>query len=198
VNTLENYLRGDALRYINDHKFEFLQAFVKVWDNYTMFAKLLEKMFDYLNRYFLKNQSMSSLGATAMRKFNELLYPEVKRTLREKLFENITKDRNREAVPREVLKRVIQCYLDMGLAGAKTMKVDGGFVWQGDRKLDNYDAEFEQHFLTYSREEFEKKANLWIGTLNCPEYLSEVDKALTKEEENAAYWLQQETHSKLF
>jgi hypothetical protein len=58
VNTLENYLKGDALKYINDHKFEFLQAFVKVWDNYTMFSKLLEKMFDYLNRYFLKNQSM--------------------------------------------------------------------------------------------------------------------------------------------
>lgn len=59
---LEQYLRDDALRYINDHKFEFLHAFVKVWDNYTMFAKLLDKMFDYLNRYYLKNQSMSSLG----------------------------------------------------------------------------------------------------------------------------------------
>jgi hypothetical protein len=138
------------------------------------------------------------LGETALIKFKELLYPEIKITLREKLFENITKDRNREAVPREVLKRVIQCYLDMGLAGAKSMKVDGGFVWQGDRKLEHYDAEFEQYFLAYSREEFEKKANLWIGTHNCVEYLSDVDKALTKEEENAAYWLQQETRSKLF
>lgn len=61
-----------------------------------------------------------------------------------------------------------------------------------------YDQEFEQHFLTYSREEFEKKATLWVSTLNCPEYLQEVDKALAIEEENAAYWLQPETASKLF
>lgn len=101
-------------------------------------------------------------------------------------------------MPRDVLKRVIQCYVDMGLAGAKTIKTEVGFVWQGDKKLDTYEAEFEQHFLTYSREEFEKKANLWLGTLNCPEYLSEVDKALIKEEENAVYWLQPETTTKLF
>lgn len=86
----------------------------------------------------------------------------------------------------------------MGLGNAKTMKVESGFIWQGDKKLEHYEQEFEQHFLTYSREEFEKKANLWIGTLNCPEYLQEVDKALTKEEENAAYWLQPETSIKLF
>lgn len=86
----------------------------------------------------------------------------------------------------------------MGLGNAKTMKVESGFIWQGDKKLEHYEQEFEQNFLTYSREEFEKKANLWIGTLNCPEYLQEVDKALTKEEENSAYWLQPETSSKLF
>ena len=40
-----------------------------------MFTKLLDKMFDYLNRYYLKNMSMCSLSATALKKFNELLYP---------------------------------------------------------------------------------------------------------------------------
>lgn len=199
LQTLESYIRKDALAYMNSRpRVEFLEAFVKVWENYTMFAKLLDKMFDYLNRYFLKNQSMSSLGITALKKFNELFYPEIKLTLRGMLLTQISKDRNREAVNREILKKVIQCYVDMGLAGAKTMKIEQGFIWQGDKKLDTYEQEFEQSFLTYTREEFEKKANLWISTLNCPEYLQEVDKALTKEEENAAYWLQPETASKLF
>lgn len=142
--------------------------------------------------------SMPSLGMTAMRKFNDLLYPTIRLSLREKLLEQITKDRNRDAVPREVIKRVIQCYVDMGFGNAKAVKNSAGFGWLGDKKLDTYEAEFEQYFLTHSREEFEKKANLWIGTLNCPEYLSEVDKALTKEEENAVYWLQPETTTKLF
>lgn len=51
--------------------------------------------------------------------------------------------------------------------------------------------------LTYSRLEFEKKANLWDSTRNCPEYLREVDLALTKEEENADFWLQPETKAKI-
>jgi len=141
---------------------------------------------------------MSSLGMTALKKFNELFYPEIKKNLKEVLLSQISKDRSGDAVNRLVMKRVIQCYVDMGLAGAKTMKVDAGFIWQGDKKLDTYEQEFEQHYLTFSREEFEKKANLWISTLSCPEYLNEVDKALRKEEENAIYWLQPETSNKLF
>lgn len=48
-----------------------------------MYAKLLDKMFDYLNRYFLKNQSMKSLGQTALVKYNELFYERIKVELRE-------------------------------------------------------------------------------------------------------------------
>lgn len=41
---------------------EFLQRFAEAWDNFTKFAKLMEKLFDYLNRYYLKNQNKPSLG----------------------------------------------------------------------------------------------------------------------------------------
>lgn len=51
--------------------------------------------------------------------------------------------------------------------------------------------------LTFSRLEFEKKAYLWDSSRNCPEYLREVDLALTKEEENADFWLQPETKAKI-
>ena len=42
-------------------------------------------------------------------------------------------------------------WVSPGNAGSENtpdLLVQEGFVWQGDRKLDNYDAEFEQHFLT--------------------------------------------------
>ena len=35
-----------------------LDAFVKCWSDFTMFSKLVERMFDYLNRYYLKNQCL--------------------------------------------------------------------------------------------------------------------------------------------
>lgn len=79
LKTLESYFNQNAHKYmLAQPKEQYLQAFVKIWTDYNMYAKLLDKMFDYLNRYFLKNQSMKSLGQTALFKFNELFYERIK------------------------------------------------------------------------------------------------------------------------
>lgn len=69
------------------------------------------------------------------------------------------------------------------------MKSGDTFLWQGDKNLTTYDEEFEQHFLPNTRQYFDTQAGVWNSQLNCPEYLKEVDKALTHEEDNADYWL---------
>ena len=76
-----------------------------------------------------------------------MLYFEVKNTLREELLESISKDRNDEAINREAIKKVIQFYVGVGLRRAEVIKVQAAYIWQGERKLDIYEAEFEQHFL---------------------------------------------------
>jgi len=84
LKTLEEYINQIAHSYMRQQpKEQYLQAFVKIWTDYNMYAKLLDKMFDYLNRYFLKNQSMKSLGQTALVKYNELFYERIKVELRE-------------------------------------------------------------------------------------------------------------------
>ena len=47
-----------------------IKAYLQVWKDFSMFVKLLDRMFDYLNRYYLKNQSMKTLGVTALDFFN--------------------------------------------------------------------------------------------------------------------------------
>lgn len=59
----------------------------------------------------------------------------------------------------------------MGLHGATPDKTGNSYSWTGDKNLAFYEKNFEAAFLTRSREEFEKKANLWNSSLNCPEYL---------------------------
>jgi len=34
---------------------DLLVSYIKIWDNYLIFSRLIDKMFDYLNRYYLKN-----------------------------------------------------------------------------------------------------------------------------------------------
>jgi len=75
-----------------------MKAYLKIWSDYAMLIKLLDRMFDYLNRYYLKNQSMKMLGVTALEIFNQNFYLEVKDAFRTELLLNFTKDRNGDIV----------------------------------------------------------------------------------------------------
>ena len=61
---IREYLKNEALIYIKRHQEQgnIITAFIKQWDNFAMLAKLMDRMFDYLNRYYLKNQSLKLLG----------------------------------------------------------------------------------------------------------------------------------------
>ena len=45
---------------------QLVETYVQVWKNYLLFSRLLDKMFEYLNRYYLKNQSMKFLGVVCL------------------------------------------------------------------------------------------------------------------------------------
>lgn len=98
---------------------------------------------------------------------------------------------------KEIIKKCINCYVDMGLSGAKPNRAGNGFVWEGDKNLGVYEKEFETPLIESTRKEFNQKANRWISELNCPEYNRKVDLAFCHEEQAADYWLQPETKVKI-
>ena len=54
---VREYLEREALPEMKKHK-EFgqvLTGFIKIWDKFALLAKSLDRMFDYLNRYYLTN-----------------------------------------------------------------------------------------------------------------------------------------------
>ena len=57
---------------------QIMQAFISIWDDFAMLTKLMDRMFDYLNRYYLKNASLKLLGVTAMDLFVEKLYKPIR------------------------------------------------------------------------------------------------------------------------
>jgi len=63
IKIIKHFLNKIAIPNTKKYTGEALiKAFVLQWNNYVMFAKLLDKLFTYLNRYYLKNLSMRSLG----------------------------------------------------------------------------------------------------------------------------------------
>jgi hypothetical protein len=53
---------------------EFLQEYVKQWKKFTIFVMVMKKMFDYLDRYFLKNAGSQSLTLTALNLFRKMIF----------------------------------------------------------------------------------------------------------------------------
>ena len=76
-----------------------------------MFSKLMDRMFDYLNRYSLKNQNLKTLGATSLELFNKNFYESIKEIFRKELLIAFTRDRNGEIVDKPVMTRAVNCYV---------------------------------------------------------------------------------------
>ena len=53
----KDYITNEALRLIKQRQDQgqLIEGYLKAFDNYAMLAKLMDRMFDYLNRYYLKN-----------------------------------------------------------------------------------------------------------------------------------------------
>lgn len=174
-----------------------LEAYVQSWEKFTIFAKLMEKAFEYLNRYYLKNHCLPLLGELCLNKFKQMLFDGARARITAAICDQISLDRNNSQVNREMIKKAIQTYVYMGLITPKPMQTPQGFAWQGDKNLTVYDEEFEATFLERTVAEYKTKATAWSTNLNCPEYLREVENHLEKETENAEYWLQTESKSKV-
>lgn len=181
---MKEYIEKEALVYIRkgQGQNDLLNAFVKAWDNFAMLSKLMDRMFDYLNRYYLKNQALKLLGVTSMELFINKCYEQVKEPLRAKVLQAFTDDRNGNLADKHLLVRVIQCYVQMGLVAAQPMKGNDGFYWAGSKNLTFYENEFEQMFLSNARDEYDKKAQKWISECTAPEYLILADKVFQHEE----------------
>ena len=47
---------------------------MKVWDAYIIYAKMMDRSFEYLNRYYLKNNQLQLVGEKCMSMFMEKIF----------------------------------------------------------------------------------------------------------------------------
>ena len=116
-DVVKKYLLEVAVPQVNEKRGTsgVMTAYLKIWDNFAMLTKLLDRMFDYLNRYYLKNQSLKILGVTALEQFNQIFYNEVKDSFRTEVLLNFTKDRNGDIVNKDLLRDAVKCFVMQGL-----------------------------------------------------------------------------------
>ena len=139
-----------------------LNKLVKVWDDYVIYSKMMDRSFEYLNRYYLKNNQLQLVGEKCMSMFHERVFDQHRRVITDAILKQIKADRAGNAINKETVKKCIQVYVDLGLVKPKPMRTkEGLFVWQGDRNLTIYDDFFEAAFLEATQRESLQSATIW-------------------------------------
>ena len=103
--------------------------------------------------------------------FKSKFYEKVKDQLRIAILHAFKEDRNQNQTDRDLLKKVITCYVHMGFQNAKPQRTQDQFYWSGSTNLTFYETEFETPFLSHSKDTYDKKASNWINECSAPEYL---------------------------
>ena len=72
---VNEYLRNEVVQLLQGKNGELLlQNLVEVWKNYIIYAKMMDRSFEYLNRYYLKNNQLQLVGEKCMSMFNEKIF----------------------------------------------------------------------------------------------------------------------------
>lgn len=141
---------------------EYLESYTRLWSKYSLLVMAINKIFNYLDRYFLKNQRNLSLTDKALDIFREHVFLREVVKLRNSIYSLITREREDELVDLDLVKMGIQQFVYMGFE-QKTLlrKIDGTkelIHWVGEKNLKIYDQQFEADLLTYTRDFYSKKA----------------------------------------
>lgn len=51
-----------------------LANLVKAWEAYIIYSKMMDRSFEYLNRYYLKNNSLKLVGEKCMSMFHDKIF----------------------------------------------------------------------------------------------------------------------------
>mmetsp|Transcript_33412 Transcript_33412/g.85157 ORF Transcript_33412/g.85157 Transcript_33412/m.85157 type:complete len:754 (+) Transcript_33412:108-2369(+) len=150
------------------------------WSNHKIYVKWMDRFFTYLDRYYVKLQSVEPLHNRGYLIFQSLVFDVCKRDTRNALLRVINQERQGEHIDTDLVKGVIEMFIDLGLSS-----------------LNVYNTEFEESFLPDTSEYFIRQASGWLMEDSFPEYMRKAEAALNAEETRVTNYLHRSTQPKL-
>jgi cullin 1 len=150
------------------------------WSNHKIYVKWMDRFFTYLDRYYVKLQSVEPLHNRGYTIFNTQVFQVCIKDSRAALLHVINQERQGEHIDQDLVKGVIEIFIDLGL---------------GNTNL--YNTEFEEAFLPATSDYFVRQASGWLSEDSFPEYLRKAEAALNAEETRVNNYLNRTTQPKL-
>ena len=182
--TIETYLTKSALKALQGKMSQggtiLLKELLLRWSNHQIMNKWLKKFFVYLDRYYVKHNTLPTLSQAGLRSFRSHIYDETKTEATKSVLHLINSEREGEIIDKSLVKGIVELFESMGMGS-----------------LDAYNTDLEEALLESTREYYAKQREAWIATDSTPDYLIKAEAALNEEKARVAAYLNMASESKI-
>lgn len=178
---MSDYVQRQVLPALKDKTdIQLMKELLHRWSNHKIYVKWMDRFFTYLDRYYVKLQSVEPLHNRGYSIFNQQVFQVVIKDTRAALLKIINQERQGEHIDQDLVKGVIEIFIDLGLNSPNL-----------------YNTEFEEAFLPATSSYFVRQASGWLSEDSFPEYLRKAEAALQSEEQRCYNYLNRTTLPKL-
>lgn len=175
------YITAKVLPALREKRDEYmLKELVQRWDNHKIMVRWLSRFFNYLDRYYIQRYSLSALKDVGMLCFRDLVYVELKTSVKDAVLALVDKERDGEHIERALVKDVLGIFVEMGMGN-----------------MDAYEQDFEKFLLTNTATFYSRKAAVWIQEDSCPDYMLKAEECLKRERDRVGHYLHASSEQKL-
>ncbi|KAL6181258.1 hypothetical protein ACLB2K_047913 [Fragaria x ananassa] len=181
--TFEEYIISAVLPSLRDRQDEvvMLQVLVTSWEKHKVLEMWLSRFFHYLDRYFIPRRALRRLSDVGRNCFRDLVCRDLGANVRNAVLGLIHKEREGGEIDRELLKKVIDVFVEIGKG-----------------QMDVYIEDLEACLLKDTGEYYSRKASSWISEeYSYADYMVKAEECLRKERESASHYLPPSSEQKL-
>ncbi|CAI2383746.1 unnamed protein product [Moneuplotes crassus] len=177
---------------------DLLKEYTLQFDNFTLVTRWLSKVFDFVDRNYVKFNRLESFVFTALGLFRDIVFTNLKQALTSALLISFQRHRLKEDVHWEFIHKTLQTFVDIGYKQDVQLKKNGNdYCWSGVKDLSKYRDVFENKFIKETQDYYSIKATEWAQNLSCPEYIAVVQETLEMEEQILVDYMDQSTKNQL-
>ncbi|XP_062028837.1 cullin-1-like [Rosa rugosa] len=151
------------------------------WAHYKIAVNTVPRIFHYLHRYYMPRRSLPGINdIVGPNCFRDLVYQKANVNVRVAVINLIRKEREGEKIDSELLKKVINAYIEIGM-----------------KRMHTYEQDFEAHMLRDTGEYYSHKASSWILADSYADYMWKAEGCLRKERDRVSHYMHSSSEQKL-
>ncbi|KAK9453215.1 Cullin [Dipodascopsis uninucleata] len=179
-------IRNEAAQYSDE---ALIKYYIRTWNRYTIGARYLNHIFEYLNRHWVKRErdegrrNVYDVNTLCLVKWRTEFFVTVQERLMAAILKLVEKQRNGESIDTMNIKSVVQSFVSLGLDENDSKKVS----------LSVYKTFFEAPFITATEVYYREESKQFVAENSVVEYMKKAESRLAEESGRVQMYLHQST-----